>query len=72
MKIKPKDEYTYLFNKSRAYHLGWEFCVGGKDALTSRKQLPTAQEREEFDQGYGDCYANGESEPEAFDYVEGI
>jgi len=44
MKIKPKDEYTYLFNKSRAYHLGWEFCVGGKDALTKNltKGMATA------------------------------
>ena len=72
MHIEQKDTYTYLTSKPIAYNLGWESCLGGEDALTSRRELHTSKQREEFDQGYSDCYANGESEPESFDYESGI
>ena len=72
MRIKLEDTASYLSSKSRAYHLGWEYCLGGEDALTSRRELHTQKHRNEFDQGYSDCYANGESAPETFDYVKGI
>ena len=67
MKVKPEEKYNYLASKSIAYHLGWESCLGGEDALTSRRELRTSKQREEFDQGYSDCYANGESDPESYD-----
>ena len=72
MRIKQEDEYAYLMSKSLPYIVGWTAQSKGESASTSRKGLPTLEERQEFDQGYSDCYANGESEPETFDYVEGI
>lgn len=72
MRIKTEDEYDYLIDKSLPYIAGWVSCTQGETALTSKKQFKTQQERAEFDQGYGDCYANGESEPTEFNYEEGI
>ena len=72
MHIKADDTHRYLNTKSIAYNLGWEKCLGGEDALTSRRELHTSKQREEFDQGYGDCYAYGESELTEFNYEEGI
>jgi len=39
--------------------------------LSARREV-NLKDRLEFDQGYGDCYANGESEPTKFNYEEGI
>ena len=72
MHIKADEHYRYLATKSIAYNLGWERCLGGEDALTSRRELHTQKHRNEFDQGYSDWYANGESEPTEFNYEEGI
>jgi hypothetical protein len=71
MHVKKKDEYTYLLKKSISYVLGWQACVENEDALSTRRELKTIDILE-FDQGYGDCYANGESEPDSFDYESGI
>jgi len=71
MRIRKEDEYNYLVKKSIPYALGWEACVQGDNALEARRMVKLI-DRLEFDQGYGDCYANGESEPDTFDYVEGI
>ena len=71
MRIRKEDEYNYLFNKSTAYIAGWCSCQGNERASTFKKKF-TTEELEEFDQGYSDCYANGESESVAFDYVAGI
>lgn len=62
----------YLHTKSAAYTAGWLACLGNEPALTLRKGLSLSEPIEEFDQGYSDCYANGESEPTSFDYEEGI
>jgi hypothetical protein len=79
MHVKKKDEYTYLLKKSISYVLGWQACVENEDALSTRRELKLGAWSErltidilEFDQGYGDCYANGESEPDSFDYESGI
>jgi hypothetical protein len=71
MHIKKNDEYTYLVKKSIPYALGWQACAESKDALSARREINLV-DRLEFDQGYSDCYANGESEPESFDYESGI
>lgn len=71
MRIKPEEEYNYLVKKSIPYALGWQACAESKDALSARREIHL-KDRLEFDQGYGDCYANGQSEPDTFDYVEGI
>ncbi len=73
MRIKPEDEYNYLMSKSAFYAAGWNICNLGGDALSTRKLIQAnIKHQEEFDQGYSDCYANGESAPETFDYVKGI
>jgi hypothetical protein len=71
MRIKPEDEYNYLVKKSIPYALGWQTCAESKDALATRREI-SLLDRFEFDQGYEDCYANGESEPVPFDYEAGI
>jgi len=71
MRIRKEDEYNYLAKKSIPYALGWQACAESKDALTARREVKLV-DRLEFDQGYSDCYANGESESVAFDYVAGI
>jgi len=71
MRIRKEDEYNYLAKKSIPYALGWQACVESKDALSARREI-NILDRLEFDQGYSDCYANGESESVAFDYVAGI
>jgi hypothetical protein len=71
MHIKADEEYNYLIKKSIPYALGWQACAESKDALSSRREIKLV-DRLEFDQGYSDCYANGESEPESFDYESGI
>ncbi len=71
MRIKPEEEYSYLVKKSISYTLGWQACAESKDALSARREINLV-DRLEFDQGYGDCYANGESEPDSFDYESGI
>jgi len=71
MRIKPEDEYNYLVRQSIPYTLGWQACAESKDALSERREI-NLKDRLEFDQGYSDCYANGESETAAFDYEAGI
>jgi len=71
MRIKPEDEYNYLVRQSIPYALGWQACAESKDALSERREI-NLKDRLEFDQGYSDCYANGESETAAFDYEAGI
>jgi len=71
MRIRKEDEYNYLVKKSIPYALGWQACAESKDALSTRREI-SLLDRLEFAQGYSDCYANGESEPDTFDYVEGI
>jgi hypothetical protein len=71
MRIRKEDEYNYLAKKSIPYALGWQACAKSKDALSARREVKLV-DRLEFDQGYSDCYANGESESVAFDYVAGI
>jgi hypothetical protein len=62
--IKQEDVAEYIATCSPQYAAGWIACD---------VNLPSPPVRhEEFDQGYSDCYANGESAPETFDYVEGI
>lgn len=71
MRIKPEDEYNYLVHQSIPYALGWQACAENKEALSARREI-NLKDRIEFDQGYSDCYANGESEPTEFNYEEGI
>lgn len=71
MRITSEGEYDYLANKPLPYALGWQACSKGEDALSARREVKLT-DRLEFDQGYGDCYANGESEPTEFNYEEGI
>ena len=71
MRIRKEDEYNYLVKKSIPYALGWQACAKSKDALSARREVKLV-DRLEFDQGYSDCYANGESESVTFDYVAGI
>ena len=71
MRIKPEDEYSYLARQSIPYALGWQACAENKEALSVRREI-NILDRLEFDQGYSDCYANGESEPTEFNYEEGI
>ena len=71
MRIEPEEEYNYLVQKSIPYILGWQACAESKEALSARREV-NLKDRLEFDQGYGDCYANGESEPTKFNYEEGV
>jgi len=71
MKVKQEEVTSYLKTKDVFYKLGWECCEAGLDAMSIRRRIKEDYQ-EEFDQGYGDCYANGESTPDTFDYVEGI
>jgi hypothetical protein len=76
MLINKEQQEEYLADKSGYYQAGWESCLRGEytltiSALLTRRELQDEAKRE-FDQGYGDCYANGESAPETFDYVKGI
>ena len=52
-----KDTVNYLKEKPSTYAAGWLSCQAGyRHAKISTD--PTIQNL--FDQGYGDCYANGE------------
>lgn len=66
MRIRKEDEYNYLAKKSIPYALGWQACAESRDALSARREI-NILDRLEFDQGYSDCYANGESDPESYD-----
>jgi len=63
--IKQEDVAEYIATCSPQYAAGWIVCE-------ANLPHPHARGYEEFDQGYSDCYANGESESVAFDYVAGI
>jgi len=71
MRIRKEDEYNYLAKKSIPYAIGWQACAESRDALSARREI-NILDKLEFDQGYSDCYANGESESVTFDYVAGI
>ena len=76
MLINKEQQEEYLADKSGYYQAGWESCLRGEytltiSALLTRRELQDEAKRE-FDQGYSDCYANSQTPPEAFDYVEGI
>lgn len=62
MRITPDKVEEYLQTKDVMYRLGWECCSLGEDAMTVRRRIKE-EYQEEFDYGYGDCYANGESDP---------
>ena len=62
MFIKKEEVENYLKDKDIFYRIGWECCTLGEDAMTIRRRIKT-EYQEEFDHWYGDCYANGESDP---------
>jgi|14BtaG_2_1085337.scaffolds.fasta_scaffold51114_5 hypothetical protein len=62
MKVTREHLQEYLSNKSRAYQLGWMACESGHYP----EEFEDDWVKTEFDYGYGDCYANNQSEPTDF------
>jgi len=60
-RIKPNEVQKYLQDKPVAYVNGWIACDFGNPhhQVSNETKIQSL-----YDQGYGDCYANGESEPE--------
>lgn len=64
MLISKEKEASYLETQDLFYRLGWTACSRNLNALSVRKVCAKEKsDKELFDQGYGDCFANGESEP---------
>ena len=70
MRVNKKEKPIYLGEKSIPYRTGWMWCEEHK-VHTEVFVDPAYQQ--EFTDGYSDCYANSESEPdECIDYIAGI
>jgi len=71
MLISKEEESNYLETQDLFYRLGWTACSRSLDALSVRRVCTKDKiDKELFDKGYGDCYANGESEPVVEDTTE--